>query len=206
MTKLIITIPNNQSLLRFKISKRRLLYLAFGVAAFLVAYSAGAAVPMTDEEAGQLRDEFSDQIAGIDEFGIFVNNMRIAGLMFVPVLGIGLGIFSGFATGSVFSALAGSDPLISQVPPIIIFITPFGAMELFTYGLAMSRSGMLIYRIVKDKPWRKGNRHSFLDNSLVPALIEIGIAAAVLFAAALIEWWFIESSGGLDNNIVIDPV
>jgi len=41
-------------LLRFKIGKRRLQYLAFGVAAFLIAYSAGAAVPMSDKEAEEV--------------------------------------------------------------------------------------------------------------------------------------------------------
>jgi len=184
-------------LLRFKISKRRLLYLAFGIATFLIAYSAGAAVPMTDEEAEELRKQFSEQIEGIDEYGIFLNNIRIALGMFVPALGVGLGVFSGFATGSVFSALVGSEPLLSEAPPLVIFLTPFGAMELFVYGLAMSRSGMLIYQLVKKKPWRE---------YAAPTLIELGIAAAVLFAAALIEWWFIESLGGLDNGAIIEPV
>ncbi|HXV46080.1 MAG TPA: stage II sporulation protein M [Nitrososphaera sp.] len=182
--------------MRFKTSKRRLMYLAFGVAAFLVSYSAGAALPMTEEEAEELKEQFSKQIEGIDEYGIFLNNVRIAFGMFIPALGVGLGVFSGFATGSVFSALVSSEPLLSQAPPLIIFLTPFGAMELFTYGLAMSRSGMLIYYFVKKRPWR---------DYAVPTLIELGIAAAVLFAAALIEWWFIESSGGLDN-ILIEPV
>jgi hypothetical protein len=106
-------------------------------------------------------------------------------------------VFSGFATGSVFSALAGSSPALSQVPPLLIFFTPFGAMELFTYGLAMSRSGMLIYHFVKKRPWR---------DYAAPTLIELGIAAAVLFAAALIEWWFIEQMGGLDTSVIIEPV
>jgi hypothetical protein len=173
------------------------MYLAFGVAAFLISYSAGAAVPMTDEEAEELRKQFSEQIEGIDQYGIFLNNIRIALGMFVPAFGVALGVFSGFATGSVFSALVSSEPVMSQTPPLIIFLTPFGAMELFTYGLAMSRSGMLIYQLVKKKPWRE---------YAAPTLIELGIAGVVLFAAALIEWWFIESLGGLDSTIVIEPV
>jgi uncharacterized membrane protein SpoIIM required for sporulation len=173
------------------------MYLAAGVATFLIAYSAGAALPMTDEEAKELRKQFSDQIEGIDQYGIFVNNIKIALGMFIPALGVGLGVFSGFATGSVFSALANSSPLLDQAPPLLIFLTPFGAMELFTYGLAMSRSGMLIYQLVKRKPWR---------DYAATTLIELGIAAAVLFAAALIEWWFIEQLGGLDTSVIIEPV
>src|SRR5687767_11412727 len=101
--------PRNPSLLRFKISRRRLLYLAFGIAAFLIAYSAGAALPLSDEEAREVREQFSEQIEGIDETGIFINNVRIALGMFIPGLGVGLGLFSGFATGSVFAALANSS-------------------------------------------------------------------------------------------------
>ncbi|MEW6603396.1 MAG: stage II sporulation protein M [Thermoproteota archaeon] len=184
--------------MRFKITRRRLLYLVFGIAAFLIAYSAGAAIPLSDEEAQQIREQFVEQIEDIDEYGIFVNNIRIALVMFIPGLGAGFGGFSGFATGSVFAALANSEPLLSDVPPLVILITPFGIMEVFTYGLAMSRSGMLIYHLVKRRPWRE---------YVVPTLIELGIAAAVLFAAALIEWQMIEQFGGLDDvNVIIEPV
>ena len=185
------------SLLRFKISKRRLLYLGFGVAAFLVAYSAGAAVPLSDEEAKDVRNQFSSQIEDINQNGIFLNNARIALVMFVPAIGAGFGTFSGFATGTVFSALASSSPMLTEVPPLVILITPFGIMEVFAYGLAMSRSGMLVYQLVKKKPWRE---------YVVPTLIELGIAAAVLFAAAVIEWQMIQLLGGLDTSVIIEPV
>jgi len=181
--------------LRFKISRRRLLYLAFGVAAFLISYSIGAAIPLSDEEAKEIRDQFSNQIEGIDQNGIFLNNLKIAFGMFVPALGVGLGAFSGFATGSVFAAIANSEPTLSGLPPLVILITPFGIMEVFTYGLAMSRSGMLVYQLVKRKPWRE---------YVVPTLIELGIAAAVLFAAAIIEWQIIEQLGGLDSGIMLE--
>lgn len=183
--------------MRFKIGKQRLLYLAFGIAAFLIAYSAGAAVPLSDEEAKEVREQFAEQIEGIDETGIFINNVRIALGMFIPGLGAGLGLFSGFATGSVFAALANSSPALEGIPPLLIFLTPFGAMELFTYGLAMSRSGMLVYYLVKKRPWR---------DYAVPTLIELGIAAAVLLAAAVIEWQIIEQLGGLDDvSVIIEP-
>lgn len=183
--------------MRFKIGKRRLLYFAFGIAAFLIAYSAGAAVPMSDEEAREVREQFAEQIEGIDETGIFINNVRIALIMFIPGLGAGFGLFSGFATGSVFAALANSSPALEGFPPLLIFLTPFGAMELFTYGLAMSRSGMLVHYFVKKRPLR---------DYAVPTLIELGIAAAVLLAAAVIEWQIIGQLGGLDDvSAIIEP-
>jgi hypothetical protein len=183
--------------LRFAISKLRLLYLAIGVAAFLVAYSVGAAVPLTEEEAKEVRNQFSEQIKDIDQNGIFINNLRIALTMFVPAFGAGFGAFSGFETGAVFGAIASSTSVLTNVPPLVILITPFGIMEVFSYGLAMSRSGMLIYQIVKKKPWRE---------YIGPTLIELGVAASVLFAAAVIEWQMILQFGGLDASVGIGPV
>lgn len=191
------TIHIQPFLLRFKVSKRRLIYLAFGAAAFLIAYSTGAAVPMSEEEAETLTREFSKQIEGIDQNGIFWNNVRITLIMFVPAVGSAFGAFSGFATGSVFSALASSSPMLGEVSPLVLLITPFGIMEVFVYGLAMSRSAMLIYYLFKRMPWSKYT---------IPTLIELGIAIVVLFIAAVIEWQIIEQLGGLDSSIAIDPV
>ena len=197
MTKIIICYHTNIFLLRFKICKRRLVYLAFGVAVFLIAYSAGAAVPMSDEEAEEVRSQFSEQIKDIDQYGIFLNNVRIALVMFIPALGSGFGAFSGFATGMVFAALANGSPMLTGVPPLVILITPFGIMEVLAYGIAISRSGMLIYQLIKKKPWRE---YAF------STLIEVGIVVVVLLAAAVIEWQIIEQLGGLDTSVIIEPI
>jgi Stage II sporulation protein M len=197
MTKVIIQYHVQPFLLRFKPSKRRLVYLAFGVAAFLIAYSMGAAVPLSEEEAKTLSREFSKQIEGIDQNGIFLNNVQITLIMFIPAAGVAFGAFSGFATGSIFSVLTSSSPRLGEVSPLVILITPFGIMEVFAYGLAMSRSGMLIYYLLKRRPWRI---------YAISTLIEVGIAIGVLFVAAGIEWQMIERLGGLDASIAIDPV
>ena len=187
--------------MRFNL-KRRLLYLGIGAAVFLAAYSGGAAIPLSEEEAAMVREQFADQLEGIDEYGIFINNVRIALAMFIPAAGAGTGAFVGFATGTVYSAIAEQTPALQGIPPLLIFVTPFGIMELFVYAMAMSRSGILIVRLVKDKPWRVDQRRPFLQNTLKPTLIEIGIAAAVLFAAAIIEWQIIEMLGGLDSTVL----
>lgn len=171
----------------FKI-KRRLLYLAIGAVAFLIAYSAGAAISLTNQEAKDIRRQFGEQIGSIDQIGIFINNTKIAFGMFIPAIGVVFGLFSGFSTGTVFSALTNLSPALKGISPLLILITPFGILEIFSYGLAMSRSGMLIYQLIKKKPWRE---------YVIPTLIELGIVAVVLFVAALIEWQMIEQLGGI---------
>ncbi len=169
----------------FKI-KRRVIFLTCGIVAFLIAYSAGAAVHVSKQQADNLRQHFGEQIKGIDQNGIFVNNARIALGMFLPVAGIGIGGFVGFNTGMIFTAIAEHSAL-NNVPPLIILITPFGIMEVFAYGIAISRSGILIYQFVKKKPWKEFT---------IPTLVEIGIVMLVLFAAAIIEWQIITQFGG----------
>lgn len=166
--------------------RQRVIYVALGIVAFLIAYSAGAAVHMGKQQTEDLRRHFAEQIRGIDQNGIFVNNARIALGMFVPAAGIGLGLISGFYTGMIFTAIAATSAL-NSVPPLVILITPFGIMEVFAYGIAISRSGIFIYQIVKKRSWRE---------YAVPILIEIGIVILILLAGAVIEWQIIAQFKG----------
>lgn len=187
----------------FKI-KRRIILLAFGIVSFLIAYSAGAAVHIGKEQADDLRQHFSEQIKGIDQNGIFANNARIALFMFLPAAGIGVGGFVGFNTGLIFTAIAEHSAL-NNVPPLVILITPFGIMEVFAYGIAISRSGLLIYQLVKliDQIGKKRLGREFIIPALIeigiPALIEIGIVILILFAGAMIEWQIITQFGGVHS-------
>lgn len=172
--------------------RRRLLFVLMGSLVFFGVYSLGAEIEMTPEEAQEVRDAFDEQIEDINDIGIFLNNIRIALGMFVPGAGVALGVFSAYATGNVFAAIAEGSPELQGIPPQLILVTPFGLMEVFVYGLAMSRSALLVYYFVKRRPWRE---------YALPTLIELGIAAAVLISAAVIEWWMIQEFGGAELEL-----
>ena len=179
--------------MRFDI-KWRLFYLTIGMVVFIIAYSIGAATDLNRTEAENLRQQFNEQVKEIDQNGIFMNNLRISLGMFIPALGIGLGIFSGFSTGLIFNVIAESSPLLNNISPLVILITPFGIMEVFAYGLAMSRSGMLIYQLVKKKQLRE---------HIIPSIIEIVIVIAVLLIGATIEWQMVAQ---FDEQVTDIPV
>lgn len=174
--------------------KWRLFYLTIGMVVFIIAYSIGAATDLNRTEAENLRQQFNEQVKDIDQNGIFMNNLRISLGMFIPALGIGLGIFSGFSTGLIFNVIAESSPLLNNISPLVILITPFGIMEVFAYGLAMSRSGMLIYQLVKKKQLRE---------HIIPSIIEIVIVIAVLLIGATIEWQMVAQ---FDEQVTDIPV
>ncbi len=161
----------------------------FGLSLFLVSYSIGATMKLTTEEAENIKKEFKDKIQDIDQFGIFLNNVKIALSMFIPLFGIGMGLFSGFGTGLVFSAFSNTEIILKNVNPLSILLTPFGILEIIAYGIAISRSIMLVYEnLIKKISWR---------NSLKSSLIEIIIVVTILFLAAIIEWIMIKNFGGL---------
>jgi uncharacterized membrane protein SpoIIM required for sporulation len=146
---------------------------------------------MSSSEVNDLKNRFMDQIKDIDQTGIFINNAKIALGMFVPLLGVGLGIFSGFSTGMVFNAIAATSTNLNDISPLLILVTPFGLMEIVAYGLAISRSGILFYYLLKRKYWRE---------YLLSTLVEMGVVVILLLSGAIIEWEMIARLNGLSDT------
>jgi uncharacterized membrane protein SpoIIM required for sporulation len=167
--------------------KKRLLFFFIAMLFFLGVFYLGFVFKMDESFSKELSKNFMNQIHDIDEFGIFLNNLKIALVMFIPVIGIVMGTISGFSTGLVFNSImnisvTNNDNL--ALNPLIIFLTPFGVLELISYGLAISRGGILLLELVKRRFTRK---------SLLYLLLEIAIVSGLLFAGAVIEWIMIET-------------
>jgi uncharacterized membrane protein SpoIIM required for sporulation len=168
----------------------RLVYIAIGVIAFLISFWIGANTKLDQTYAIRLKQEFMQKIEGINYIGIFANNLAISIIMFIPGIGILFGLFSGYSTGSVFSVIAQTSQTLDQISPLFILLTPFGAMEIFCYGLAISRSSLLLVSLIKKDNIKKQFKFT---------LIEIMIVVTILFFAALIEWYFISLYGGINS-------
>lgn len=167
--------------------KQRLFYLALGIIAFLIFFIIGTSVTLDESTSTLLKEQFQNKIKNIDSVGIFFNNFLISILMFIPGIGIAFGLFSGFSTGNIFMILTRGLPI--QIPPLLVFLTIFGIMELVSYGIAISRSYILLIRIIK---------RSNVKESLIHTGIEIGIVAIILLFSAIIEWDLIVKSGGIN--------
>jgi hypothetical protein len=158
----------------------RLVYLGFGVAAFLLVYSTGASVSMSHTEAQNIAGDFMEHAGNIDQEGIFWNNVKVAVGMFVPGFGAWLGGYAAFETGMTFKALATVNPSLGSISPLMVLATPFGALEVPAYGLAMSRSAMLVVQLLRTaKLWRQFTLFT---------VVELAIVVVVLLAGAAIEW------------------
>lgn len=157
----------------------RLLFLAAGTLVFVASYSMGAALPLSSEDAEAIRSGFLTEVEDIDEVGIFLNNIAAALGMFIPGAGVGIGVYSGVSTGQVYNAFAQVNPDLSEASPLTILATTFGLLEVLAYGLAMSRSGMLVVQIARRRrEWR---------HFTIYTLVEVGIVVAALVAGSLLE-------------------
>ena len=139
---------------------------------------------VSEEEAAAFMSEFEDLVLDIDAFGIFVHNTTIALPMFIPGFGVAWGLFSAWSTGFAFAAIAFTVPEIGEIPPLsILFLSPFGLIEITAYSLGISRSFILIRAVIKKIS---------LTQFIKPTAIEIGIVVALLLVGGYLEFYMID--------------
>jgi hypothetical protein len=151
---------------------------------FVAAFQIGSMSSVSEEEANAFMAEFEELVLDIDAFGIFTHNLIISLPMFIPGFGVAWGIFSAWSTGFAFAAIATTIPEIGEIPPLsILFLSPFGLMEITAYSIGISRSFILIRAVSK-----KISLRSFIK----PTVMEIGIVMGLLLAGGYLEFYMIE--------------
>ena len=151
---------------------------------FTIIFQLGSMSTVSEEEASLFMEEFEKLVLDIDGFGIFVHNTTIALPMFIPGFGIVWGLFSAWSTGYAFASIVTMMPEIADISPLsVLFLSPFGLMEIFAYSLGISRSFILIKAVIT-----KTNLSQFVK----PTIVEIGIVVALLLVGGYVEFYMIE--------------
>ena len=163
--------------------KRVYIFFIF-VGIFSGAYQLGSMTTVDTEEAEKFLEEFEALIEDIDAVGIFVHNTTIALPMFIPGFGVGWGLFSAWSTGYAFASIVSLTPVLADVPALaLLYLSPFGLMELTAYSLGISRSYILISLVFRKQPFKPHMKMT---------TIEIGIMIGLLLAGGFIEFYMIE--------------
>lgn len=166
-------------------NSKRIIFFFIFLGAFAAAYQIGSFSEVNDEEARKFIEEFEELVRDIDSVGIFLHNTTIALPMFIPGFGVAWGLFSAWSTGYAFASIVSVTPELSGVPPLaLLFLTPFGIMELVAYSIGISRSFILIRMIAKKIPIRP---------ALKGTAIEIGIMIGLLLVGGFIEHYMISA-------------
>jgi len=152
---------------------------------FSASFAIGAEIQVSEEEGKIVLEELESLIGEIDAVGIFTHNTSLALPMFIPGFGIAWGAFAAFSTGMAFSVIQDANPILENIPSLtILFMSPFGLMEVTAYSIAMSRSYMIVHKMIR--------RMSIRPDFRVIGL-EITIVIGLLLAGGFVEWYFIES-------------
>ena len=152
---------------------------------FSASFAIGAEVQVSEEESKMILEQLEELIDEIDAIGIFSHNTSLALPMFIPGFGVAWGAFAAFSTGMAFSVIKDASPMLANVPSLtILFMSPFGLMEVAAYSIAMSRSYMIVHKMIKRMPVRP-------DFRVIG--IEIAILIGLLLAGGFVEYYFIES-------------
>ena len=152
---------------------------------FSASFAVGAEIQVSEEESKIVLEELESLIGEIDAVGIFTHNTSLALPMFIPGFGIAWGAFAAFSTGMAFSVIQDANPMLENIPSLtILFMTPFGLMEVASYSIAMSRSYMIVHKMIR--------RMSIRPDFRVIGL-EIAIVIGLLLTGGFVEYHFIES-------------
>ena len=143
---------------------------------FSASFAIGAEIQVSEEESKIVLEELESLIGDIDAIGIFTHNTSLSLPMFIPGFGIAWGAFAAFSTGMAFSVIQDANPMLENIPSLtILFMSPFGLMEVAAYSIAMSRSYMIIHKMIKRM-------------SIRPDFRVIGLEITIVIGTA-IGWW-----------------
>ncbi|KRT60994.1 MAG: hypothetical protein XU09_C0007G0101 [Thaumarchaeota archaeon CSP1-1] len=166
-------------------NQKRIVTFFIFIGLFSASYFIGSQSEVSHEDALTFQEEFNNLIEDIDGIGIFLHNSVVALPMFIPGFGVAWGFFSAWQTGQAFAALALLNPIISDIHPLaLLYASPFGIMELVGYSIAMSRSLLLIHKIIKKIS---------IKNDYKIIGIEVGIVVGLLLAGGFLEAYLIDT-------------
>ena len=159
---------------------------------FLAVFVLGSEVDIPEDEARMLIGEFEGQFVGIQWYDIFIHNLTIALGMFIPFGGFVWGSTSALMTGIAFAAYSITSPEVINFSPLLLFITPFGMMELAAYSIAMGTSLQL--SISFTKVIRKKARIVDKGAKLAKILLtRISVVVLLLVVGGFIEYEILEN-------------
>ncbi len=173
--------------------RKRIYSVVFILLLSILATVAGTLVPISQQDAQIISDQLNQTVTQGTAGGtlipdIFINNFSLCLLMFIPLAGLGIGLFILFSTGMAFRAVFEiqaanglSSTTTSNIDPTtaILALVLIGAvflLEYVSYAIAMTESVWLFRRIMQ-KRW----------SELKITAAVIGIVALLLIIGAVVE-------------------
>lgn len=175
--------------------RKRIYSTVFILIVALLTTIAGMFVQMSPEEAQLIYTQLNQTQSSPNLApNIFINNFSLCLLMFIPLAGLGIGLFILFSTGMAFRAIfdyqvangltstaSASNITASTAIGLLLLIIVVFVLEYVSYTVAMTESVWLFRRILQ-KRWRE----------VRITLALIGLVALLLAIGAIVETYAIK--------------
>jgi len=173
-------------------SKQKRIYSTlFVLGLAVIATLAGTLVQLNPEQAQDIYNQLNQTTRSPTLLtDIFVNNFPLCLLMFIPLAGLGIGLFILFSTGIAFraafdvqaaSGFEGSASISSIDPATAILVVVLAGVvfvvEYVSYSIAMTESVWMFRRLLQRR-WK--------ELKVLTKLI--GVVAVLLAIGAVVEW------------------
>ena len=179
--------------------RKRIYSVIFIFILSIVVLVIGSSITLSSDDAYAISDQLNRTLSERQENNtltsfIFINNFSICLLMFIPIVGAGLGMFILFETGLALSAIAFTQGFPTWLALASLVVTPIFWLEFTAYSIAMAQSIWLFRRLfqISQPNWRQ-----IMLRELKWTGIFIGICAGLLIVGAIVEVWIINFAGSL---------
>jgi len=161
----------------------RIIFAILTTIILFIILGVGSSIPLSGEEARQFMKQFEDLTENLSTFRIFMNNLKIALLSFIPFIGVGITGYVIFQTGKFLGYISTKSGIHPALFILFSIMTIYGLMEFLGYGVAASEGIILSYSLIKRRFRRE----------VKWLLISIVVSAALLLAAAALENFLIDA-------------
>jgi len=132
--------------------------------------------------ANQIATDIQHEAATTTWLNIFLNNLLLTLVVFVPFFGIVFSLFVQFNTGYAIGAIAQTEGVSNVLITLLLLTTPVGVLEYVSYIFALAESIILAYSAYKRQLKHRLVNSTWKTILLVAVLLLIG---AVVEAALL---------------------
>ena len=143
----------------------------------------GSSISLEQNEINNILDQVSQIIPkDINAISIFSNNIIIALIMIIPIIGLLFAIITIYQTGMVFAAMASIENLSGTLVYLVTALTPFFWLEFITYAANITQGIFIFLALLKKQ----------IRNEAIRTIIIIAMSFAFLITGSIIEMFFIE--------------
>lgn len=199
--------------------RKRIYSIIFVFVLAVLSTIIGLLIPVNQQEAQLISQQLNQTVTQGQAHGtlipdIFINNFSLCLLMFIPLVGFGIGMFILFSTGQAFravfeiqaaSSVASSSTVSSLTPTTailaLILIGVVFLLEYVSYTIGMAESIWLFRRLLQwlgavDSPPEKARpAKSIMKKEIKYLLFFIALVAVLLIVGAVVETFTISIGG-----------